>query len=243
VRALAVFGQHDLGQRAPFPRIDLALCRNVLIYFTPELQKRALQLFAFSLRDGGYLVLGKAESTSPLPQHFVLREPRLKIYRREGERVLIPPVRLRDSTPPVTVRAAPERSTPGTELSLWRPWAIPVRGRAAGDKAQQVLRQLPQGVVVVDRRYDIQSINSAARRLLAIHSSAIGEDFVHLAQSVPSTPLPRRWTRPSAARRRSPSSRSPQPTPAWWKRVTSRSPARPKSSTPTPAQWRPSSRW
>src|SRR5262245_38220417 len=41
VRALTVFGQHDLGQRAPFPRIDLALCRNVLIYFTPELQKRA----------------------------------------------------------------------------------------------------------------------------------------------------------------------------------------------------------
>ena len=44
IRALTVFGQHDLGQRAPFPRIDLAVARNVLIYFTPELQKRALQL-------------------------------------------------------------------------------------------------------------------------------------------------------------------------------------------------------
>ena len=37
-------------QSAPFPRIDLILCRNVLIYFTPDLQRRALQLFAFSLR-------------------------------------------------------------------------------------------------------------------------------------------------------------------------------------------------
>ena len=63
---MVVFGQHDLGQRAPFPRIDLALCRNVLIYFTRELQKRALQLFAFSLREGGYLALGKAESATPL---------------------------------------------------------------------------------------------------------------------------------------------------------------------------------
>ena len=53
VRALVVFGQHDLGQRAPFPRIDLALCRNVLIYFVPEMQKRALKLFAYSLRDKG----------------------------------------------------------------------------------------------------------------------------------------------------------------------------------------------
>src|SRR5207249_6082057 len=90
VRALVVFGQHDLGQRAPFPRIDLALCRNVLIYFTTELQRRALQLFAFALRDGGFLALGKAESTSPLPAHFALVHPRLKVFRRHGERALIP---------------------------------------------------------------------------------------------------------------------------------------------------------
>ena len=44
---------------ARLPADRLALCRNVLIYFTGELQKRALQLFAFSLREGGYLVLGR----------------------------------------------------------------------------------------------------------------------------------------------------------------------------------------
>ena len=69
---MTVFGEHDLARRAPFPRIDLTLCRNVLIYFTAELQRRALQLFAFSLRDGGVLVLGKSETTSPLPELFVL---------------------------------------------------------------------------------------------------------------------------------------------------------------------------
>src|SRR5262245_32720188 len=93
IRSLTVFGQHDLAQRAPFPRIDLAVTRNVLIYFTPELQKRALQLFAFSLREGGILVLGKAESVGQLPDYFVAEEPRLKVYRRQGERVLIPPSR------------------------------------------------------------------------------------------------------------------------------------------------------
>ena len=70
IRNMTVFGAHDLGQRAPFPRIDLCTCRNVLIYFTRELQTRALQLFAFSLRDGGFLVLGKAESTTPLAEYF-----------------------------------------------------------------------------------------------------------------------------------------------------------------------------
>jgi PAS domain S-box-containing protein len=91
VRAATVFGQHDLGQRAPFPRIDLVLCRNVLIHFTPELQRRAMQLFASSLRDGGRLVLGKAETPGDLGDTFVLEDGRLKIYRRQGQRVAIPP--------------------------------------------------------------------------------------------------------------------------------------------------------
>ncbi len=190
VRGLVIFGQHDLGQRAPFPRIDLILCRNVLIYFTPELQRRALQLFAFSLREGGYLVLGKAESTSPLPQHFVLEEPRLKVYRRQGDRVLIPPARIRDSTPLLPVRAAPGHRPPALASPLFpRAARGPTRTPTAGERAEHVLLRLPEGVVVVDRRYDIQSINGAARRILGIHSSAIGEDFIHLAQSVPSTPL------------------------------------------------------
>lgn len=59
VRGMVIFGQHDLGQRAPFPRIDMVLSRNVLIYFTPELQRRALDLFAPSLRNGGVWCSGK----------------------------------------------------------------------------------------------------------------------------------------------------------------------------------------
>ncbi|HLJ36059.1 MAG TPA: chemotaxis protein CheB, partial [Ktedonobacteraceae bacterium] len=38
LRQMVIFGQQDLSRSAPFPRIDLVLCRNVLIYFTPELQ-------------------------------------------------------------------------------------------------------------------------------------------------------------------------------------------------------------
>jgi len=72
IRSLCVFGQHDLGERAPFPRVDLIMCRNVLIYFTNDLQARTLRLFAFSLRDQGYLVLGSSETTNPLSEHFAV---------------------------------------------------------------------------------------------------------------------------------------------------------------------------
>ena len=190
LRTMVIFGQHDLAQRAPFPRIDLVLCRNVLIYFTPELQRRSLQLFAFALRDGGYLVLGKAESTSPLPEQFTLVYPRLKIFRRHGERVLIPPSHMPDVAPRRNANTATGRPVlAGMERELARTRARQPGGLPTSDRAEQVLLELPTGIVVVDRRYDILAINAMARRLLAIHTPALGEDVIHLAHRTLGEPL------------------------------------------------------
>jgi len=190
VRGLIVFGQHDLGQRPPFPRIDLALCRNVLIYFAPELQRRALQIFAFSLRDGGYLVLGKAETTSPLPEYYTLEQSQLKIYRRHGDRVIIPLVRMRDPARSGSLRLPTDGRGFTDQARLRAPApGEALRSRTSGERAEALLLGLPVGIVQVDRNYDVQLINSAARRLLGVHSAAIGEDLIHLVQSVAPAPL------------------------------------------------------
>jgi two-component system CheB/CheR fusion protein len=57
------------------------------------------------------------------------------------------------------------------------------------DRAELLLLHLPIALAVVDERYDIESINTAARRILGIHGAAVGEDFVHLAQVLPSNEL------------------------------------------------------
>lgn len=187
IRNLTVFGEYDLGQRAPFPRIDLVLCRNVLIYFTKELQQRTLQLFAFSLRAGGYLVLGKSETTSPLPQYFTAVQPALKIFQRQGDRLLIPAPAIVEET------AGRDRQTPRrVSMSLVSP------RRSIGDSAAPRWSLVDRlgaflfdshiGVVVVDRNYDILTINHAARSMLGIHGQGIGEDLVHLAD-LPSNEL------------------------------------------------------
>ncbi|MDQ3513674.1 MAG: PAS domain-containing protein, partial [Chloroflexota bacterium] len=182
LRSLVVFGQHDLGQRAPFPRIDLALCRNVLIYFTPDLQRRALQLFAFALRDGGYLALGKAETATPLATSFTLENPRLKVYRRAGDRVMFPPPRL---SPHGTLsrRAAPFPARANAMDSTGRDGPEPAeRARPSAERSEALLAHLPLGVVLVGPSYDIQLINPAARYLLGIHTPAIGDDLIHTLQ-------------------------------------------------------------
>lgn len=185
VRNLTVFGEYDLGQRAPFPRIDLVLCRNVLIYFTKELQQRTLQVFAFSLRAGGYLVLGKAETTNPLPQYFAPIDQNLKIFRRQGERLLIPAPAMVESGASThqTMRNAKR-----TTVSPRRMGEPTVPRWTLVDRLGAFLFESPIGIVVVDRNYDILTINQAARTLLGILGQGIGEDLIHTA-AVPSGEL------------------------------------------------------
>ena len=68
----------------PFSRLDLISCRNLLIYLEPEVQRKVLALLHFSLRDGGHLFLGPAESVSGREGLFEPVSKRWRIYRRIG---------------------------------------------------------------------------------------------------------------------------------------------------------------
>jgi two-component system, chemotaxis family, CheB/CheR fusion protein len=61
LRRSIIFGRNDLVVDAPISRIDLLLCRNVLMYFTPEAQGHILERFNFALNSTGFLFLGKSE--------------------------------------------------------------------------------------------------------------------------------------------------------------------------------------
>ncbi len=56
-----VFSDHNLVTDGKFGEMNLILCRNVLIYFSPPLQRRVLQLLWDSLAIGGFLCLGMKE--------------------------------------------------------------------------------------------------------------------------------------------------------------------------------------
>ncbi|KOR29488.1 chemotaxis protein CheR [Achromatium sp. WMS1] len=57
-----VFAHHNLVSDGVFCEVQLILCRNVLIYFDTNLQKRVLNLFHSSLARQGFLCLGTRES-------------------------------------------------------------------------------------------------------------------------------------------------------------------------------------
>lgn len=84
IRDMVVFAPQDLMRDPPFSRLDLCTCRNLLIYLEPEMQQRVIGLLHFSLRDGGYLFLGNAETLGPTPKLFEAVTSKWRIYRRIG---------------------------------------------------------------------------------------------------------------------------------------------------------------
>jgi two-component system, chemotaxis family, CheB/CheR fusion protein len=87
IREMVLFAQHDLIMDPPFTRLDLLVCRNVLIYFNAALQKRLLPLFHYSLLPGGVLMLGGSETVGPAQNLFSPLSSKSRLYRRRPGKV------------------------------------------------------------------------------------------------------------------------------------------------------------
>ena len=82
IRQMVVFAPHNVTMDPPFTRLDILTCRNLLIYLGADLQKRLLPLLHYSLKPGGTLFLGSAESIGNFTELFSPLEAKARIYRR-----------------------------------------------------------------------------------------------------------------------------------------------------------------
>ena len=85
VRDLCVFSPHSVIRDPPFSRMDLVSCRNLLIYFGPDLQGQVIPTFHYSLRPEGYLFLGTSENISQFQDLFAPMDKRHRIFRRRDD--------------------------------------------------------------------------------------------------------------------------------------------------------------
>ena len=82
VRELCVFAKHNLATDPPFSKMDLIVCRNVLIYLEAELQRRVSSVFHYALKTPGYLMLGVSETLGPLSDLFSVVDKKYKVYAK-----------------------------------------------------------------------------------------------------------------------------------------------------------------
>lgn len=110
LRRTIIFAHHNLGKDAPISKLDLLICRNVLMYFNPEAQASILVRFHFALKNTGFLFLGKSEM---LPHHKQIFTPvnlNHRIYVKglnlelEDLQSINPKSRQKQSTEPLTTQ-------------------------------------------------------------------------------------------------------------------------------------------
>lgn len=145
LREAIVFADHNLLSDAPFSKLDLITCRNVLIYLDPKVQKRVIQLFHFALNEQGVLLLGTSETPGVGEDVFSPIHRKHRIYRRRGGRTraheLEMPVHTAQSqrsigaahlAPPARAPSNPSEITRTALLDRHTPAAVLVNAKSEG---------------------------------------------------------------------------------------------------------------
>lgn len=83
IRDLCIFAKQDITKDPPFSRIDLISCRNLLIYFSADLQKKIIPIFHYALKPNGFLLLGTSESVGGFGDLFYLTDKKYKLYHKK----------------------------------------------------------------------------------------------------------------------------------------------------------------
>jgi two-component system CheB/CheR fusion protein len=82
VREKVTFAQQNAIMDPPFTKLDILICRNLLIYLSSDLQKQLLPLFHYSLKPGGLLFLGSAETIGSQSDLFSAGTVKTKLFWR-----------------------------------------------------------------------------------------------------------------------------------------------------------------
>ena len=82
IREMIIFAPQNLIMDPPFTKLDILCCRNLLIYLTPELQKKLFPLFHYSLNPHGVLFLGSAESIGGFANMFTPLALKERVFQR-----------------------------------------------------------------------------------------------------------------------------------------------------------------
>lgn len=161
LRRILIFGRHDLIQDAPISRIDLLVCRNILMYFNAETQQKVVSRLNFALRKGGYLFLGKAESLLSQGNSLTPVDLKRRIF-----------VKTKDNSPEFN-RAA---LLPAANL----------HGRYLGNMARLMeiaFDKGPEAQLVIESSGLLGMINEQARVLFGLSNRVLGQPFQDLELS------------------------------------------------------------
>ena len=171
VRELVVFAPQNLIADAPFSRMDLVSCRNLLIYLEPDVQKKIIALFHFALNEGGYLLLGPSETIGRQANLFEPVTKKWRILRRIG-----PSRAERVEFPIATDPELPGHVRRPQETASTRPISF------AELTQRLVLEEIAPAAVLINRKYEILYFQGPTTRYLDVPPGEPTQDLLKMAR-------------------------------------------------------------
>ncbi|HMV67059.1 MAG TPA: chemotaxis protein CheB, partial [Myxococcota bacterium] len=166
LRRALLFSNHNLLKAAPFTRIDLLSCRNMLIYLEGTAQRRAIAAFHASLRADSCLFLGPSEGLGELGAEFGVVDRHWKIFTK-----------LHESRLPQDHRRPPSH---GSRVAV--PPAPGLNGARLGRAYDLLLSAfVPSGVLVNDR-HEAVHVFGDANRYLSPPSGRVSADVLPMVR-------------------------------------------------------------
>lgn len=166
LRQMIIFAHHNVIRDAPFTRLDLVSCRNVLIYLRPSAQQKALSLFNFGLKTDGYLLLGNSESSG---DEFSIVDERHRIFRKSRT--------ARPNGLPTSFLVDPE-SKSGRRRNLALPSGVSFDRRLLASYDWLLDNYMPPALLVDNRLCLVHCFGNAGE-FLVTRNGRVSNDIVH----------------------------------------------------------------
>ena len=171
LREICLFSLHNLLRDAPFSKLDLISCRNLLIYLSPDLQDRVIPLFHYALAPNGYLFLGTSENVTRHSRLFLTADRTHRIFRRRAHL---------DRQIPAFPLTAPDplrRSVP----ARWHP--APAGEPTLNDVAErQLLDRFAPAFVVINAEGDLLQSSGRTGKYLQLPPGAPDTNIFNMAR-------------------------------------------------------------
>lgn len=150
MRRMVVFSRHNIIKNPPFSNMDMVACRNLLIYFQPGIQNKALNFLQYALKVGGYLVLGTSENVSSQKNNFKVINRSAKIYQNENA-----DKRLNSNISAATAQSRSLSNTKEIQRPNYRKTSNPVKNKLAEELNETILETFGGASVFIDNDFNI----------------------------------------------------------------------------------------
>jgi two-component system, chemotaxis family, CheB/CheR fusion protein len=169
LREMCIFSAHNVIRDAPFSKLDLISCRNLLIYLNADLQGRVIPLFHFALLPDRYLFLGNSENVTRHQKLFEPIDRRARIFRRRE----------------TGTRHLPEfpLTPPGGRItaSLATPVSLrPVLDGGLARRAERVVERYAPAYAIADEEFHVLHFSGRMGRYIEPSAGAASLDLLNL---------------------------------------------------------------